>query len=42
MTPPLAIVPVRDGRLAPGGLEAVGLAAGHVWLIGSGVDAASD
>lgn len=39
---PLAVVPVREGRPAPGGAEASAAAAGHVWLIGSGTAGAVD
>jgi len=34
--PPLAVIPVRDGELAPGGAEAVAEAGGRAVLIGSG------
>ncbi len=38
---PLAVVPVRDGRPAPGGPEAVAAAGGRAWLVGTGAGQAA-
>ncbi len=38
---PLAVVPVRDGRPAPGGSEAAAAAGGRAWLVGTDAEQAT-